>query len=126
MKKNIIALVLSLLIILPVLGIALNANAQPVIWSDNSANAMAGTGLNGNANPQQTIANIIKILLGFLGMIAVVIILIGGFKWMTAAGNEDKIGEAKKIMTAGLIGLVIVLASFGLATYITTTLVTSI
>ncbi|MFW5888708.1 MAG: hypothetical protein ACOCVY_03255, partial [Patescibacteria group bacterium] len=55
---------------------------------------------------------------GFLGILAVVIILIGGFKWMTAAGNEDKVGEAKKIIVAGVIGLVIILASWGIATFV--------
>jgi hypothetical protein len=46
-----------------------------------------------------------------LGVIAVILVLWGGFKWMTAAGNEDGITEAKKLMGAGVIGLVIILAA---------------
>ncbi len=51
-------------------------------------------------------------------MIAVVIILLGGFKWMTAAGNEDKVEEAKHLMTAGVIGLIIIVASWGISKFV--------
>jgi len=50
--------------------------------------------------------------------LAVVIILIGGFKWMTAGGNEEQVEEAKKILIAGIIGLVIILASWGIANFV--------
>src|SRR3989339_1193051 len=65
-----------------------------------------------------TIARIIYILLGFLGVLAVILVLWGGFKWMTAAGDEAKIGEAKKLMGAGVIGLVIILAAFAIASFV--------
>jgi len=76
----------------------------------------------GNKDPREIAADIIKVILGFLGIIAVVIILLGGFKWMTAGGNEDKIEEAKKMITAGVIGLVIILAAFGIATFVISSL----
>jgi hypothetical protein len=76
----------------------------------------------GNVDLRTTIANTIRIIIGFLGIVAVVIILIGGFKWMTAGGNEDKIGEAKKLLVAGLIGLVIILMSYAIASFVLTQL----
>ncbi|MDP3900421.1 MAG: hypothetical protein Q8Q23_05060 [bacterium] len=72
----------------------------------------------GNEDPRAIAANVVNVILGFLGIIAVVLILAGGFMWMTAAGNEDKISSSKSLMTAGVIGLVIVLASFGIATFV--------
>ncbi|MFA5318648.1 MAG: pilin [Patescibacteria group bacterium] len=75
------------------------------------------TGL-GNSDPREIAARVINILLGFLGIIAVVLILVGGFMWMTAAGNDDKVATAKKVMVAGVIGLVIVLAAFGIARFV--------
>ena len=83
-----------------------------------------GSGL-GTADPRAMAAKVINIMLGFLGIIAVVIILFGGFKWMTAAGNDDKVGEAKKLLGAGVIGLVIVLMSYGLAQFVINSLVTA-
>lgn len=61
------------------------------------------------------IVDIIKIILGFLGIIATVIILFAGFKWMTAGGNEENIESAKKMLIAGLIGLAIILFSYAIA-----------
>ncbi len=64
------------------------------------------------------VANIINIILGFLGVIAIVIIIIAGFQWMTAGGNEEKIAGAKKMLGAGIIGLVIILAAFAIASFV--------
>lgn len=69
-------------------------------------------------NPQQMAVDIVKYLMTFLGIIAVVIILLGGFKWMTAAGNEDKVAEAKKLIIAGVIGLIIILCAFAIVTFV--------
>jgi hypothetical protein len=74
-----------------------------------------------NSDPRTVIGRIINIALSFLGVIAVAIILLGGFKWMTAGGNEEKTGEAKKLLGAGVVGLVIILASWGIATYLLNT-----
>ena len=70
-----------------------------------------------------TIQNIVRIIVGFLGIIVIIIILAGGFKWLTSGGNEEKIGEAKKIITAGIIGLVIIFTSYAIATFVITQLI---
>jgi hypothetical protein len=70
-----------------------------------------------------TIGNIVRIIVGFLGIITIIIILAGGLKWMTSAGNEDKIAEAKKLISAGVIGLVIVLAAYAIANFVIASLV---
>lgn len=84
----------------------------------------ASAGL-GTKDPRDIAASIIGIILGFLGIIAVVIILIGGFKWMTAAGNEEGVEEAKKIIIAGVIGLAIVLAAWGIASFVLNSLISA-
>ena len=61
---------------------------------------------------------VINVLLGFLGIIAIVIILYGGFVWLTSGGNEEKVGQAKKIISAGIIGLVIIFVAYALATFV--------
>ncbi|PIR95106.1 hypothetical protein COT95_00505 [Candidatus Falkowbacteria bacterium CG10_big_fil_rev_8_21_14_0_10_37_6] len=79
----------------------------------------------GDKDPREIAASVINIILGFLGIVAVIIVLAGGFKWMTAGGNQDKVDEAKKLMTAGVVGLVIVLAAFGMAKFIIDALVSA-
>ena len=94
------------------------------LWGGKWQDIQDTTGL-GERDPRGIAANVIKVALGFLGIIAVIIILLGGFKWMTAGGNEDKVGEAKKLITAGIIGLVIILAAFAIATFALDALITA-
>ena len=82
------------------------------------------TGL-GNKDIRVTVASIIRTAMGLLGIVAVVIILIGGFKWMTAGGNEEQTGEAKSWIFSGVIGLAIILSAYALATFIINSLVTA-
>lgn len=87
-------------------------------------NPVAATGL-GKKDIRVTIASIIKTAMGLLGIVAVVIILIGGFKWMTAGGNEEGADEGKKYIFSGIIGLAIILSAYALATYVINSLITA-
>ncbi|MDD3301514.1 MAG: pilin, partial [Patescibacteria group bacterium] len=71
-----------------------------------------------NTNPIVMAVRIINIFLMFLGIIAVSLVIYGGFVWMTSNGNEDKIKTAKKILKNALIGLIIILSSWGIAAFI--------
>ena len=71
-------------------------------------------------DPRDMAVTIIKYLITFLGLIAVGVILYGGFVWMTAAGNDDRLTKAKSIIVAGTIGLVIILAAFAIVNFVVT------
>jgi hypothetical protein len=64
------------------------------------------------------IADIINVLLGLLAVIFLVLIIFGGFTWMTAMGQEDKIKKAKQTITSAVIGLLIVLLSYAIVNLI--------
>jgi Type IV secretion system pilin len=61
---------------------------------------------------------IIGIILGFVGTFFLVLIVWGGYDWMFAGGNEEKITKAKQRIKMASIGLVIVLTAYILAKYI--------
>ncbi len=86
--------------------------------ADKTGTDFAATAGLGEADLVDTIAQIIRVAMGFLGVIAVVIILLGGFKWMTAGGNEDKVKKAKQLIFSGIIGLVIILSAFAIASFV--------
>lgn len=94
--------------------------ADFVSAQDFGVNAV-NNGLNGaltSADPRLLVGRIIQVILGFLGVLAVVIIMYAGFLWTTSAGDEEKISRAKSILRNGLIGLAIILSSWGIATFI--------
>lgn len=64
------------------------------------------------------VGRIINVALGFLGVIALGLIIYAGFLWMTSNGEEDKITRAKKILVSASIGLAVILASWAIATFI--------
>ncbi len=73
-----------------------------------------GAGLAANQDLRQYIKNVVNFALGFLGIIAVVVVIYGGFLYVTAAGNEEQAGKGKKALTYAVIGILIILSSFAL------------
>lgn len=66
------------------------------------------------------IGTIVKGILGAVGLVFFVLMFYGGFLWMTAHGNEDQVGNAKETIIAAVIGLVVIVASYGLTNVILT------
>lgn len=75
------------------------------------------TGLQNTTLPN-IIGNIVKAVLGLFGVGATVIIVYAGVKWMTSQGDTSKIDEAKKLMMAGAIGMLIVIAGYAITTFL--------
>ena len=71
-----------------------------------------------DSNATQSIYEIIQRIYKFLMMLGVpacvIVILWGAFTMMTSAGDSTKSGNAKKILTWAIIGLVVILLSNGL------------
>ncbi|OGF30519.1 hypothetical protein A2533_00285 [Candidatus Falkowbacteria bacterium RIFOXYD2_FULL_35_9] len=119
MLKKIIAITMVLTLAIAV--------ATPVLAaSDPFGVETVGTELNlGNKDIRQTIGEIINVGLGFLGVVAIIIVLIGGFKYMTAGGAEEKTKEARKWIISGVIGLAIILSAYAITTFVVNQLVTA-
>lgn len=84
----------------------------------NTGLSVDGKNALGNKDLRTTIGDLIRVALSLLGVVAVVIILIGGFKWMTAGGNEEKVTEARKLIFSGIIGLAIILSAWAIAIFV--------
>lgn len=71
--------------------------------------------------PTGTIQNINKLISGAItliflvaGLTAFVFLLLGGIKWITSGGDSGKVEEARGQIVQALIGLLVVLAAWGL------------
>ena len=100
-------------------------NSQEALDQLNAAAGASGANIAGSGptDPRIMAANIIKMALGVLGIIFVVIIVYAGFLWMTAAGEEEKTGKAKKLITNGVIGLIIILSAYAITSFVISNLV---
>jgi hypothetical protein len=115
-KKHILASVVTLTV-LSLFVIPMAADAQFIQEGFDRAGNIGGTDI-GTTDIRDVIINLVNVLLGFLGIIAVIIILWGGFLWLTAGGNEDQVGKARSTIIAGIIGLAIIIASFAIARFV--------
>ncbi|MFH0951523.1 MAG: hypothetical protein V1765_03570 [bacterium] len=64
------------------------------------------------------IANIISVVLSFLGVIFLILMIYGGYTWMTATGNEQQITKARTIIVAALIGVLITVAAYAITYFV--------
>ncbi|MFC1810521.1 hypothetical protein ACFLZH_03405 [Patescibacteria group bacterium] len=88
------------------------ASAQLIQQGDVPSSISAATG--GEGSIRALALNIVNFFLLFLGLIAVIMIIYGGISYVTAAGNQEKIEKAKKVIMYAIVGIVIVLISFAL------------
>jgi hypothetical protein len=88
------------------------AGAQLINPGDVPQNISQATGGEGSA--RALVLNIVNFFLGFLGIIAVIMIIYGGIMYVTAGGDQTKIDNAKKIIMYAIVGIIIVLISFAL------------
>jgi len=65
-----------------------------------------------DTNLSSIIGKIVGTALAFLGVIFFVLIIMGGYMWMTSMGNEQSTTKAKDILLAAVIGLFIVLIAY--------------
>lgn len=75
-----------------------------------------------STNVESVVASIILTFLGLLGIIFVILIVIAGFNWMTANGDDTKIAKAKKIISRAIIGLIIIVSAYAITKFVFTNL----
>lgn len=70
--------------------------------------------LSGTGNVVVVVRAIIRFILLVAFVLAFIMLLIGGIRWITAGGDEKGVAAARNMITAALIGLVIVLIAYAL------------
>jgi len=114
-KYSLISLSL-IFLYLPIFSTQAVFDPKPTVF-DSGNKILRNTRL-GNASPVVLISGIINWTLGVLGLFSLCLILYAGFIWMWARGNEEEIKKAQEILKGAIIGLVLVLASYGIASFI--------
>lgn len=125
--KKLTTILTSLILFVMCFAFAMSANAQlteKTFWGEPDIQEKTRTSLGlPTSDIRVTIANIINVALGLLGIVAVVIVLLGGFRWMIAGGDETKVDEAKNLIKAGIIGLAIIVSAYAIANFVIKTLI---
>lgn len=65
-----------------------------------------------------TIARMLRVVFGVSGAIALLIITIAGFKYVTSQGNPQETAKAKDTILYAVIGLIVVILAFSIVTFV--------
>ena len=84
--------------------------------TDNPGKVASATG--GQTSFRALLLTMVDFFLGFLGLLAVLMIIYGGVMMVTSQGNPDGVGKGKKIITYAAIGIIIILLSFAIVSTI--------
>jgi len=68
----------------------------------------------GDATLREIVLLAINFILGFVGLIAVIMMIYGGFVLLTSSGDEEATSKAKNIILFAIIGIIIILFSFAI------------
>ena len=86
-----------------------NGNPKPNCVGENCSGEV---NLTGNVNA------IISSVVGVLGIVAVIVIIIGGIQYMISAGDANKVKKAKDTILYGIIGLIVVILAWAIVNFV--------
>jgi hypothetical protein len=67
---------------------------------------------------ENTVTNIINGVLYVIGILAVVMVIIGGVKYTTSGGDQAAVTSAKNTILYGIIGLVIAILAYAIVNFV--------
>jgi hypothetical protein len=117
LKRTLFGLILGALLGISLVGIKFAVFPQLAMAQDSISLSDSTSSLS-SSELEVSIGNLIQIALGFLGVISVVIILMGGFKWMVASGNDDNIKEAQTLIFGGVVGLAVIASAWAITSFV--------
>lgn len=106
--------------------LALFIFASPAMAAVNTgideANSVAGLPPGKGSTAAESIAmgvgDILGAVLAFLGVMFLALMIYGGILWMTVPANEKGVRKSKTIISAAVIGLIIVLSAYAITAYL--------
>lgn len=123
MKKEILVLVA---MIMAVLGIACPAYAgncpagsRNATYTNSVAECnMETTGNNSASGVTNTLNIVVNVALGILGLVTVIMIIVGGYMYVTSSGDMSKVTKAKNTIMYGIVGLIIALLAWAIVNFV--------
>jgi len=116
-KKNILMKLLA-----GVLIAVMAPNVAVVGAVDCSSDGSPDCVINGTSHKDEsflpTINSIINLLIGITGIIAVAVIIYGGYQYVLSTGDAAKVAKAKNTIMYGIIGLVIAMLAFAIVNFV--------
>ncbi len=120
-SKIILSACLILILAIPVFAFAQSPIQQGI--NTSGIRTMFGFGPLQNAQTlDMLIAEVVRLVLRFVGLIAILFIIIGGYRYITSQGNEEVAETGKNTLINAIIGLVIIALAYVIVTVVVNTI----
>ena len=96
------------------------ASAAPLDQVKQGADSVKNADDSGNLT--ELVKNIINTLLFITGMVAVIMIVIGGLRYVTSNGDSNQASQAKNTILYAVIGLVVAIMAYAIVNFVITSL----
>ncbi|MCX6793322.1 MAG: hypothetical protein NTY12_04860 [Candidatus Falkowbacteria bacterium] len=121
-------IVISSLLLFPFISFAqttgtVTASSSPMLNRLKGVGVGAGYGAATEMTLIDVVGTAINGVLGLMGTIFIILMLLAGYNWMTANGDDEKVTKAKTIIRQAIIGIIIVAGAFAIWNFIATYLV---
>lgn len=119
MKKVVLSVIA---VAMTVLGLGGVATMSPAAYAAGSYGLdLIGSGSNIKTSSLDTaITTVINAILGVVGLLAVVMIIIGGINFITSQGDTGKVTKARNTILYGVIGMVIAILAYAIVNFVIT------
>lgn len=111
------SMMVALLLVIGVVAVLSNdtAFAQPLDQIQTGVDAIGGSD---SASAESTIKTIVNTLLYLIGAVAVIMLVYGGFKYMTSGGDSAAVASAKNTVLYAVVGLVVAILAFSISNFV--------
>ena len=120
--KKLLLLIIFLIILFAIFFISQDIQASKFHEGLVQTGVLTDLARTSQSSPAIFAANIVKTLLTLVGIVFVVLIIYGGFTYMTAAGADEKVKKAKSILKNSVIGIIIITMGYTITFFISSTL----
>ncbi|PJC36714.1 hypothetical protein CO046_04285 [Candidatus Peregrinibacteria bacterium CG_4_9_14_0_2_um_filter_53_11] len=114
LKQFLLVTTLTVMGLLLINGVGISPVFAQAIDPEQDQPAIVRSLSGGQTGIRGIVLTIVNFFLTFLGLLAVVMVIYGGFLYVGSAGNDDNIGKAKKILLYAAIGILIIIASYAM------------
>lgn len=114
---NKLKLILAGLLVVPTVALAIApaASAEGDFTLTGGVNSAKGDGVNENtADPQALVKQFVNIFLFAVGALSVIMLIWGGIRYTTSAGDSNKVQAAKNTVLYAIVGLVVAILAYAI------------
>ncbi len=121
MKARIVTMVIPAVVVIVGAALLLPAGSA-FAQSDIVQQAVNDVGGSGATPLMSVVKTLVNVFLGIIGALSVVMIIYGGFKYVTSAGEASALTSAKNTILYAVVGLVIAVSAYAISSFVIDTL----